>query len=227
MSNATPAPEPQPSVRPSSPLHPHNLLVELHRNVTHSIIRTQSDHAIIEQLSNKCRNLQSSLNAAISRERACHAELQHECQAHSLVREELAANVLTRLHAADSNAWLQQHVLQLQNAHADLHQTLVAERQQHESTATELAKLQKWCHHVDRLVDVTRLEEDSKLELDDRSRHIGDIIMDMEYRVFCNYRDCLREKDDQIADLQRQLGSRLLNPSETDKMVLAGWRVEH
>ncbi|KKZ60149.1 hypothetical protein EMCG_05071 [[Emmonsia] crescens] len=50
-----------------------------------------------------------------------------------------------------------------------------------------------------------QLEKDSKLELNDRSRQIGDVITDVESKVRKKYETHFQEQEDKIAELQRQL----------------------
>lgn len=69
----------------------------------------------------------------------------------------------------------------------------------------ELDRTQRKFHLVDAMVDTMLLEEDSQLEMTDRSRQITDVILDLENQMEARYRSLLGEKDSEILKLRRIL----------------------
>ncbi|OJD25534.1 hypothetical protein ACJ73_03087 [Blastomyces percursus] len=150
----------------------------------HLTERTQRDSYWIRRLNDECINLSQRLEL--------------EYMAHRSTRDELNAEKRFRLDLAEVNGQLQQELLETQ-------QKLIREQEQHSKTTDELDRLHKWCYRVDGLVDVMRLEEDSKLRLDDRSRQIADIIVDIESKIEEEYRSHLQKQDKCIVELQRTI----------------------
>ncbi len=73
-----------------------------------------------------------------------------------------------------------------------------------EDMAAELDRTQRKFHLIDRLVDTMLLEEDSHLDINDRSRQITDVVLDLENQMERRYRTILRDKDERIARLEGQ-----------------------
>lgn len=66
----------------------------------------------------------------------------------------------------------------------------------------ELDRTQRKFQLVDSLVDVALLEEDSEFQVDDRSRQITEVILDLENKVELKYQAQLKTKDDRIRELE-------------------------
>lgn len=66
----------------------------------------------------------------------------------------------------------------------------------------ELDRTQRKFQFVDSLVDVALLEEDSEFQVDDRSRQITEVILDLENKMELKYQAQLKAKDDKIRELE-------------------------
>ncbi|KAA8642587.1 hypothetical protein EYZ11_006934 [Aspergillus tanneri] len=101
----------------------------------------------------------------------------------------------------------QQQLSSCQAALYATQQSLGLERQQLEEMAAELDRTQRKFHLVDSLVDTMLLQEDSELEMSDRSRQITDLVLDLDKQMEERFRGLLWQKDAEIAELRRALGS--------------------
>jgi len=71
--------------------------------------------------------------------------------------------------------------------------------------AAELDRTQRKFQLVDSLVDTMLLEEDSDLELPDRSRKVTDLILDLEANMERKYQNILQKREERIMELERLL----------------------
>lgn len=92
--------------------------------------------------------------------------------------------------------------------HMDTQRNLELEKKQLAEMAAELDRTQRKFHLVDSLVDVMLLQEDSELDMPDRSRQVTDVIIDLEARMEKMYKAILDGKDKQIAELEQSLKHR-------------------
>lgn len=90
----------------------------------------------------------------------------------------------------------------------DTQRNLELEKRQLAEMADELGRTQRKFHLVDSLVDVTLLQEDSELDMPDRSRQVTDVIIDLEARMEKMYKAIIEGKDKQIAELEQSLKHR-------------------
>ncbi|EGC41941.1 conserved hypothetical protein [Histoplasma capsulatum var. duboisii H88] len=155
---------------------------------SHAPMPQQHQHSgqedLIHRLNTECFNLR--------------LRLQQQSAVNTLIREELQTEKRFRLDLAEANGQLQQEVLRIQ-------QKVITEQEHHWKTTAELDRLRKWCYRVDGLVDVMQLEEDSKLEVNDRSRQISDIIFDIESKLKDEYRSQFQKQDECIMKLQQAM----------------------
>ncbi|GBF64103.1 hypothetical protein TMEN_6775 [Trichophyton mentagrophytes] len=143
----------------------------------HSYLNEQIDELQIQELTSESNELKQAIN--------------QERVARSSLRDELAMT--------------KRFYHQIEEVNSVLQQELEAERENHQRTVNEVCRLINWCHRVDSLVDTMRLEEDKERKVHDRSRYIGEIIKDIELRLGTEYEARLKERDKQIANLQKQL----------------------
>ncbi|KAH8424206.1 uncharacterized protein LDX57_001963 [Aspergillus melleus] len=99
----------------------------------------------------------------------------------------------------------QQELTACSAALAAAQRTLVVKDLQLKEIALELDRTQRRFHLVDTLVDTMLLEEDSQLEMTDRSRQITDVILDLEIQMEARYRSLLAKKDSEILELRHIL----------------------
>jgi hypothetical protein len=66
----------------------------------------------------------------------------------------------------------------------------------------ELEHTQRKFQLVDSLVDMALLEEDSEFQVDDRSRQISEVILDLESKMELKYQTQLKTKDEKIRELE-------------------------
>lgn len=92
--------------------------------------------------------------------------------------------------------------------HMGSQRNLKLEKRQLAEMAAELDCTQRKVHLVDSLVDVMLLQEDSELDMPDRSRQVTDVIIDLEARFENMYKTILQGKDKQIAELEQSLKQR-------------------
>ncbi|KAI9732160.1 MAG: hypothetical protein M1834_004256 [Cirrosporium novae-zelandiae] len=103
-----------------------------------------------------------------------------------------------------------------------LQELYTAEKENHSESCEELLRVRRTLEHVDELVDMMRLEEDSNLQLDDRSRTVTEIVlgikakedqfdrMEKAFRAEMKQKldekaKILYDKDRQIYELQKML----------------------
>lgn len=86
--------------------------------------------------------------------------------------------------------------------------SLQIQREQLEEANAELDRTQRKFHLVDALVDTMLLQEDSQLEMTDRSRQVTDMILDLENQMEAKYRDLLRTKDMELVELRHVITTR-------------------
>ncbi|KAB8254285.1 hypothetical protein BDV32DRAFT_155379 [Aspergillus pseudonomiae] len=99
----------------------------------------------------------------------------------------------------------QQELISCRTALAAAQTTLEVKEHQLKEMALELDRTQRKFHLVDTLVDTMLLEEDSQLEMTDRSRQITDVILGLENQMEARYRSFLAEKDSEILTLRHIL----------------------
>jgi hypothetical protein len=141
----------------------------------------------------------------------CRQELNRSCTAHIQTQHLLEREKRQHSETATILARQQCQLMAEQEARITAQQTLELERRRCQQIAIELDRTQRKFHLVDSLVDTMLLEEDSQLELSDRSRQITDVILDLEKRFEANYQDELERKDKCIEELENKL-ARYLKP---------------
>ncbi|OJD25539.1 hypothetical protein ACJ73_03092 [Blastomyces percursus] len=171
------------------------------------VYRTEQDARLIIELSTQCHRFRTLADESAASDKACRQQLQREWTAHGVTREELQREKSLRVNFAEASTCLRQEVFRLQQA-------LTEEQEHNQQMTAELDQLRTWCYRVDSLVDVMRMEEDSKLDVNDRSRQIADIIIDIETKVESEQRARLQERDDRITELQLQLDQNIRVPAE-------------
>lgn len=92
--------------------------------------------------------------------------------------------------------------------HMGNQRNLKLEKRQLAEMAAELDRTQRKVHLVDSLVDVMLLQEDSELDMSDRSQQITDVIINLDARIEKMYKAILEGKDKQIAELEQSLKQR-------------------
>jgi hypothetical protein len=131
-------------------------------------------------------------------------QLNWERVANTQLREELEIGKRLYQNAVNSNAYLEQEIITCKAACSATQQSLLVEKAMAEDMAAELDRTQRKFHLIDRLVDTMLLEEDSHLDINDRSRQITDVVLDLENQMERRYRTILRDKDERIARLEGQ-----------------------
>jgi hypothetical protein len=135
----------------------------------------------------------------------CRQELNRECTAHAHTRGALAQEKQRRAETEMMLAHKQQHLLTVHAARLAAEDSLLITRQQCQELAAELDHTQRKFQLVDSIVDVALLEEDSQLDLPDRSRQITDVIFDLERQMEVRYRDDIKRKEMRIEQLELSL----------------------
>jgi len=100
---------------------------------------------------------------------------------------------------------LRRDLFNSQAAHVATQHVLGLEKRQLAEMAAELDCTQRKFQLVDSLVDTMLLEEDSDLELPDRSRQVTDLILDLEANMERKYQDILQKREERIMELERLL----------------------
>ncbi|EAS29984.3 uncharacterized protein CIMG_08730 [Coccidioides immitis RS] len=222
MSQPTSGKASRPSTPVPLPLLPSQV-VELH-HVAGSARKRYNNSALKQSRSHV--HPESLIEIHKANERRYRERLQQECNAHAITRNELESERKFHQDAAEANAQLHHGLLQAEAAQAILRQQLSieqgahraataeqtllrqqlgAEREAHQATAADLAHAVRWCHWVDSLVDVKRLEENNTLHLDDKSRQLGDIILDVQNKMEEKYAAYYQQQDDLISELQQRV----------------------
>ena len=131
------------------------------------------------------------------------------------LHEEKTAHIYTKQLLMEEKRVSFDTILQQQNDirksqadHVATYQELELEKKQLAEMAAELDCTQRKFHLVDSLVDVMLLEEDSELDMPDRSRQVTDVIIDLDARMEKMYKALLQGKDKQIAELEQSLKQR-------------------
>lgn len=122
-----------------------------------------------------------------------------------LGRRDLEAERNIRHYAIAAAQRHQQELISCRTALAAAQRNLEVKEQQLKEMDLELDRTQRKFHLVDTLVDTMLLEEDSQLEMSDRSRQITDVILDLENQMEARYRSLLAEKDSEILTLRHIL----------------------
>ncbi|PYI07384.1 hypothetical protein BO78DRAFT_91698 [Aspergillus sclerotiicarbonarius CBS 121057] len=162
----------------------------------HILQSTVSNNTALERLREdmeRQRHREGDLKAANDK---LAQRLEQESANHAMTRQILATemNMKEQMRVAFINAQQQQ----LASYHQDLH----IRSMRHEETVKELERTQRKFHLVDDLVDAMLLQEDSQLDLDDRSRQITDVILDLEDKMEMRYRDAIDASQSRIASLE-------------------------
>lgn len=165
---------------------------------------SRKDDFLIEKLRSECRRLERLIDIS-STDVEYWKHLQLEFAAHAVTREELQVERRFRLKLIEINANLQRYIQQTRAAQTKLHQTLRAEQEFHQSTTAQLRSTVEWCYYVDDLIDVTLLEKNVALKLDDRVRQLPDIIFGIEFKMNAKYETRMKEKEDRIAQLEEMI----------------------
>ncbi|KAL4929403.1 uncharacterized protein BDV17DRAFT_261769 [Aspergillus undulatus] len=131
-------------------------------------------------------------------------QLNWERVAHAQTKQELEIGKRLHQDAVNSIAHLERELLASKTACSATQRALSLEKALAEDIAAELDRTQRKFYLVDQLVDAMLLEEDSQLDVHDRSRQITDVILGLENQMEERYRTKLREKDEHIARLEGQ-----------------------
>lgn len=131
--------------------------------------------------------------------------LQHEKIEHAQTKQALEIERKLRYEATTLIDRQHQELLACQISHAATKRALEVERWRLDETAAELDRTQRTFHFVDSLVDTMLLQEDSQLDMSDRSRQVTDLILDLDMRVEAKYQSLLQEKDNRLTELRRLL----------------------
>ena len=131
--------------------------------------------------------------------------LQYEQIAHAQTKQALEIQKKLRRDAAILSDCQRQQLLTCQASHISAQQALELEKKRLEDMAAELDRTQRKLHFVDSLMDTMLLQEDSQLDMSDRSRQVTDLILDLERQMEAKYQALLQEKDNQLSDLYRLL----------------------
>ncbi|KAE8156473.1 hypothetical protein BDV40DRAFT_306042 [Aspergillus tamarii] len=160
--------------------------------------RGQDMHSLSEYIQSQA----VEINEVSRAKRLCESELQWERIAHAQTRQALEIEKKLRLEAMATLTRNHYDLLTYREAQSALQQTLDVERKRLEDMALQLEWTQKKFFLVDNLVDSMLLQEDSQLDVSDRSRQVTDIILDLENKMEAQYRAMLREKEGRIAQLE-------------------------
>ncbi|KAI7969662.1 hypothetical protein EIK77_005427 [Talaromyces pinophilus] len=125
----------------------------------------------------------------------CRQLLDRECRSHVQTRTILDETV-NRLNQEHEQLMIEQAARQ---AAEDSLQLIRDECRQ---LTDELDHTQRKFQLVDNLVDMALLEEDSEFQVDDRSRQITEVILDLENKMELKYQAQLKSKDDKIRELE-------------------------
>lgn len=125
----------------------------------------------------------------------CRQLLDRECRSHVQTRAILDETV-TRLNREHEQLMIEQ------TARQAAEDSLQLTRDECRQLTDELHHTQRKFQLVDSLVDMALLEEDSEFEVDDRSRQITEVILDLENKMELKYQAQLKSKDDKIRELE-------------------------
>ncbi|KAE8148504.1 hypothetical protein BDV25DRAFT_141738 [Aspergillus avenaceus] len=164
---------------------------------------TYLQHIVRQSAITKEQNMYSMTNYIQSHE----SKLQSERNAHVQTIKALELEKRLRLEAITTLTRNHYELLAYRAAQSAFQLALDIERKRGENMALELERTQKKFFLVDTLVDYMLLEEDSQLDLSDRSRQITDVILDLENKMEARYRSMLQERDETIFQLRRALGN--------------------
>ena len=135
----------------------------------------------------------------------CRQELNRACTMHVETQQALERERCQHRRAAETLAQREQLLLLERAAHLAAKEALEDEKMQSRKTEAELDLTQRKLQLVDSLVDTMLLEEDSQLELPDRSRQVTDIILDLESQLEARYQSVLEEKESRIKELENMV----------------------
>ena len=165
----------------------------------------KTSNGMISQLQTENEHLRSRINDFRAANAAYEQNLHAERTAHNYTKQ-----ILMEEKRLDFDTIRQQQDLfhRSQADHMDTQRNLELEKRQLAEMAVELDRTQRKFHLVDSLVDVMLLQEDSELDMPDRSRQVTDVIIDLEARMEKMYKAILDGKDKQIAELEQSLKQR-------------------
>lgn len=125
----------------------------------------------------------------------CRQLLDVECRAHVQTRAMLDETV-TRLNEQHDQLMIERAARQAAE------DSLQLTRDDCRQLSDELDRTQRKFQLVDSLVDIALLEEDSEFQVDDRSRQITEVILDLENKMERKYEERLKTQDDKIRQLE-------------------------
>ncbi|ODM15768.1 hypothetical protein SI65_09002 [Aspergillus cristatus] len=128
-----------------------------------------------------------------------------EQNTHAYTRQALVEARRLHLGMESTIHHLQRDIFNSQAAHVATQHVLGLEKRQLAEMAAELDRTQRKFQLVDSLVDTMLLEEDSDLELPDRSRQVTDLILSLEANMERKYQDILQKREERIMELERLL----------------------
>ncbi|UDD65001.1 hypothetical protein AFCA_012196 [Aspergillus flavus] len=159
----------------------------------------------LHSLSEYIESQATEINRVSREKRLCESELRWERIAHAQTKQALETEKKVRLEAMATLTRNHYDLLTYREAQSALQHTLDVERKRLEDMALQLEWTQKKFFLVDNLVDFMLLQEDSQLDISDRSRQVTDVILDLENKMEARYRAMLREKEVRIAQLESVL----------------------